>query len=150
MMRYTAICPRFMLGGPWQAGRFHSGVMRLRLHDITHKVQFRWSFSRLLRVVAIAKRRRKSKGKGKQIISKWRVSYVNENGTRMPCLGPLGYTKLKNARGIAGVKVACATLPRQQPGYGAFDDHLQMHGARKRGMKTIVLVPRRGLKCSHL
>lgn len=112
VMRYT----RFMLGGPWQAGRFYSVVMRLHFSLILlTKSNLVGHLAAFWRDVAVAKRRRKRKGK--QIVSKWRVSYVNENGTRMPCLGPLGYTKLKkNAGSIAGVKVACATLARQQSG----------------------------------
>ncbi|UKZ97093.1 uncharacterized protein TrAFT101_011862 [Trichoderma asperellum] len=31
---------------------------------------------------------------------------------------------------IVGAKVACTTLPRQQPEQDAFDIHLEMHGAR--------------------
>lgn len=52
------------------------------------------------RDVAVAKKERGKKRKGKHILlsGRWRVSYVNENGTRMSCLGPLGYTKLKYAR----------------------------------------------------
>jgi hypothetical protein len=107
-MRYTATCTRFMLGGTWQAGGFIPlSCVCVSLMMFLTKSNFVGYSAAFWRDVAVAKR--KKKRKGKQIVSKWRVSYVNENGTRMPCLGPLGYTKLKYARGIVGVKVACAT-----------------------------------------